>query len=84
MKVSELNAILQTMPPDALVLIPLESGYESPRETYLTQAAEHADKRPEAGIGSYVVKDSAFETYETVGELFEVVVIDTSKGACQC
>lgn len=80
MKVSELIAILQTMPPDALLLIPLESGYESPRVTYLMQAAEHAEKHPEAGIGSYIVKDSAFELYATVGDLFDVVVIDTNKG----
>lgn len=80
MKINELITILQTMPSDALVLIPMESGYETPCVAYLTQVAEQAEKRPEAGISSYVAKDSAFELYETVGELFEVVVIDTSRG----
>lgn len=79
MKVNELIEVLKTMPPDALVLIPMESGYETPRVAYLTEAAENANEAP-GGRGMYLINDVAFSLYETVGELFEVVVIDTEKG----
>lgn len=78
MNVKELIEILQTMPGDLDIMMPLESNVDRPKTVYIATVAKTRRDWTMAPVGNYVVldNDEVSKREDIAGDPFRVVIMD--------
>lgn len=78
MKVKELIDILQQMPSELEIMLPMESNVERAKAAYIATVAKSRREWTMAPVGNFVVldNDQVSKSEDTTGDPFQVVIMD--------